>query len=206
MIYSYSSWSVVFGEQPSASKWNTLGTNDASFHERIGTNFSSGTTSPVWWEELGRTTLGSNGDTITLSSLGARKFLHVHISLLPTGGTINASVTFNNDTAANYARRASDNGGADASAVSQSNLPVGSSTGAYPFFIEFDVINISAQEKLVMGHTVDQNTAGAANQTNRREFTGKWANTSAQISRVDVTNSGTGDYATSSVIVVKGHD
>lgn len=35
---AYTAWSVVFGEQPSASKWNILGTNDAGF--RDGSNFS----------------------------------------------------------------------------------------------------------------------------------------------------------------------
>lgn len=37
---AYVSWSVVFGEQPSAAKWNILGTNDASFNDGtgIGTN------------------------------------------------------------------------------------------------------------------------------------------------------------------------
>lgn len=33
---AYQAWSVVFGEQPSASKWNILGTNDAGFKD--GTN------------------------------------------------------------------------------------------------------------------------------------------------------------------------
>ncbi len=33
---AYSAWSVVFGEQPSAAKWNILGTNDAGFYD--GTN------------------------------------------------------------------------------------------------------------------------------------------------------------------------
>lgn len=33
---AYASWSVVFGEQPSASKWNILGTNDASFNNGTG--------------------------------------------------------------------------------------------------------------------------------------------------------------------------
>ena len=33
---SYVAWSVVFGEQPSASKWNILGTNDASFNDGTG--------------------------------------------------------------------------------------------------------------------------------------------------------------------------
>lgn len=31
----YASWSVVFGEQPSAAKWNILGTNDAYFSSYI---------------------------------------------------------------------------------------------------------------------------------------------------------------------------
>lgn len=33
---AYQTWSVVFGEQPSASKWNILGTNDASFNDGSG--------------------------------------------------------------------------------------------------------------------------------------------------------------------------
>lgn len=32
MATTYQSWSVVFGEQPSAAKWNILGTNDAGFN------------------------------------------------------------------------------------------------------------------------------------------------------------------------------
>ena len=33
---AYSSWSVSFNEQPSAAKWNILGTNDAYFDSLIG--------------------------------------------------------------------------------------------------------------------------------------------------------------------------
>lgn len=33
---AYQSWSVVFGEQPSAAKWNILGTNDVSFNDGSG--------------------------------------------------------------------------------------------------------------------------------------------------------------------------
>jgi hypothetical protein len=33
---AYSAWSVVYGEQPSAAKWNILGTNDASFNDGTG--------------------------------------------------------------------------------------------------------------------------------------------------------------------------
>lgn len=43
---AYASWSVVFGEQPSASKWNILGSNDASFNDGTGiANMSMSTTS-----------------------------------------------------------------------------------------------------------------------------------------------------------------
>lgn len=33
---AYQSWSVSFGEQPSAAKWNILGTNDAAFNNGSG--------------------------------------------------------------------------------------------------------------------------------------------------------------------------
>lgn len=41
---AYTSWSVVFGEQPSAAKWNILGTNDASFND--GTGIADGAITP----------------------------------------------------------------------------------------------------------------------------------------------------------------
>ena len=42
---AYASWSVVFGEQPSAAKWNILGTNDASFNDGTGiANMATNTT------------------------------------------------------------------------------------------------------------------------------------------------------------------
>lgn len=33
---AYASFSVIFGEQPSAAKWNILGTNDSSFNDGTG--------------------------------------------------------------------------------------------------------------------------------------------------------------------------
>lgn len=37
---AYTSWSVVYGEQPSAAKWNILGTNDAHFYSFLGANLA----------------------------------------------------------------------------------------------------------------------------------------------------------------------
>lgn len=42
---AYTAWSVVFGEQPSAAKWNILGTNDASFND--GTGLNNGSTQQI---------------------------------------------------------------------------------------------------------------------------------------------------------------
>lgn len=33
---AYTAWSVIYGETPSAAKWNLLGTNDASFNDGTG--------------------------------------------------------------------------------------------------------------------------------------------------------------------------
>jgi hypothetical protein len=33
---AYTPWSVIFGEQPTAAKWNELGANDASFNDGSG--------------------------------------------------------------------------------------------------------------------------------------------------------------------------
>lgn len=203
---AYQSWSVVFGEQPSAAKWNILGTNDAFFNTQVGDDFSSGTNSTVWWEEIGRTTLGSAGDTITVSSIPARKYLRVLLSLASTGGTIVATLRFNNDSSTNYARKSSANFAAAADVTSENSLGL-SPADADDMFGEVYIINNASQEKLTISHLIIRETAGAATVPSSRETVGKWANTSAQISRIDVVNTtGTGDYVIGSEVIVLGHD
>ena len=202
---AYASWSVVFGEQPSASKWNILGTNDSYFNTQVGSNFSLGTTSTVWWEELGRTTLGSSGDTITLSSLAARKYLLVIFSLI-NSGSIDGLLTFNNDSANNYAIRLSTNGVADTTSTSRANWSLVPTTGSFLIFGTINILNISTSEKIGIINTMGANTAGAGNAPERRESVGKWANTSSQISRIDINNSSGGSFDTGSQIIVLGHD
>ena len=45
---AYTAWSVVFGEQPSAAKWNILGTNDATFDALIGSGTAWTSYTPSW--------------------------------------------------------------------------------------------------------------------------------------------------------------
>ena len=65
---TYTAWSVTFGEQPSAAKWNILGTNMAYFYELLnGTNGIDG------WTALGIgvssvTYNGNRNYTLTMSS------------------------------------------------------------------------------------------------------------------------------------------
>lgn len=62
---AYASWSVTFGEQPSAAKWNILGTNDASFNDGtgIGTNAIAAASLKTNAIKLGYTELTADANT-----------------------------------------------------------------------------------------------------------------------------------------------
>lgn len=79
---AYASWSVVFGEQPSAAKWNILGTNDAFFDSLIG----SGTA----WTAYTPTYTNLTTTSGTHSSRWQQFGKHVHVYL---GFTFGASST-----------------------------------------------------------------------------------------------------------------
>lgn len=220
-MMAYASFSVVFGEQPSAAKWNILGTNDASFNDGTGiaddkihsrhidwaaTGGVSGDSGGIWWEELGRDTLSGAGDTLSVASLPARKYLMLLIYVADTGGTISGRFKFNNDGGSNYSTRYSSNGAADTTETSNSTGIPFKTTLAEPSTGTFHVINVAGQEKLVSGESTSRGTAGAAAAPNKLDCSGKWSNTSDLISRVDAVNSGAGDYAIGSELVVLGHN
>jgi hypothetical protein len=72
-------------------------------------------------------------------------------------------------------------------------------------FSILSLVNAANQEKQITMIT-NFNVNGAASVSARDTTVGKWANTSAQISRIDVFNGGAGDYAIGSEILVLGHD
>jgi len=164
-----------------------------------------GAGSGIWGEELGRTTLGSAGDTISVTSIAARKYLCVLFFYVNTG-SLTPILRFNNDSGATYANRYSLNGAADTTAVSQTSLVAGTGGISSPQIGVFNIVNVLAQEKLLTGQVDYQNTAGAGTTPGRLEVTGKWANTAAQINRIDVINTGAGDFAIGSEVVVVGHN
>lgn len=161
-------------------------------------------TTGIWWEELGRTTLGSASDSITVSSLPARKYLMLFVHLLDTGGTVNAGLRFNNDATNNYGHQRILNGSAGG-AGSLSNININPSAFAGQVFLNARISNIATQEKFLFGSSVNA-APGAANAPNHLDISGKWANTTDQITRVDLVNSGTGDFAIGSQVIVLGHN
>jgi len=162
-------------------------------------------TSGIWWEELGRTTLATAGDAIVVSSIPAKKYLRILVNTTITGGNESTSIRFNNDSSTNYSIRQSANGTADATGASQSALILFGSSTANSVFLHLEFLNVTAQEKIGFIDSI-QNSNGAGNAPVRTENVAKWANTSSQITRVDVLNTGTGDYAVGSEVVVLGHN
>ena len=160
-----------------------------------------------WWEELGRVTAGGTVSSLSLTPITAKKHLMISLSILATGGTVGLAIRFNNDSASNYAYRASNDGAADGTAASATLISVNNNLITVPQLATLNVTNISNAEKLVTEFGMGQNTAGAGNIPPRRELFGKWVNTSAQITRVDaIQNAGTGNFATGSELIVYGHD
>jgi hypothetical protein len=158
-----------------------------------------------FWEELASVELGSSGDTLSSSTISAKKYLWCQVFTKATGGTIQQRMRFNSDTGSNYAERYSQDGGADGTITSDGELLL-SAAPSTPAFTNMFIVNNQSNEKLVIGHNVNQGGAGAANDPERFEFAHKWANTSNQITQIDIINTGSGDFDTGSIIKVWGAD
>jgi hypothetical protein len=156
------------------------------------------------WGKLSSTTLTTTADDISTGTITANKF-HQMLIYGVSSGVGNTSLRFNSDTGSNYAKRRSHNGGADATSVSQTSTNTDGFTSRENFDVVY-IINISSEEKLLMRHTVDRETAGAGTAPARIEVVSKWANTSAQITQTDVVNTLAGDLTTDSNLTVLGSD
>ena len=156
------------------------------------------------WKELGRTTLGADGDLISVTSLADKRYYMI-LCDKKTGTATDFNIRYNNDSGISYASRYSDNGGADGTQLN-STYTIHTASGTPPEFVVGNISNYSTKEKLSISHSCSQNTAGATNIPNRRDAVGKWVNTTDVINRIDIVNVGAGDYATGSELVVLGWD
>ena len=145
------------------------------------------------WVKLAGVESSVTDDTITTGAFTAKTFLVVPFYATMTGDT-NTQIIFNSDTGSNYVIRQSFSGGADSTSVSRANFSCQDSGVSLSLFTINYIINISAQEKLIIQHQVTGQTAGAANAPARAEIMGKWANTSSQITEVTCNQSNPGSY------------
>jgi|DEB0MinimDraft_10_1074344.scaffolds.fasta_scaffold48246_1 hypothetical protein len=185
------------GDYASGSECVVLGWDTADSHTN---NF---------WEELASVNAGASSTSIDTSTFTAKKYLWIQAFIKSTGSSMGSiSANFNNDTGTNYANRYSDNGGADGTITSNIALILvdgGNLATNESALINFFIVNNSSNEKLVIGHAVKRNTAGAANAPTRRETAQKWTNTSSQITSFKIVrDSGSGTFDTNSIIKVWG--
>ncbi len=133
-----------------------------------------------------------------LTSQTGKEILQYLAHDFATGGTILNRQQFNGDTSAVYAQRISLDGGSDIAIGSTTQINwdlLGVSTADH--FMRNFVVNILAEEKLGLGHSVGNNGNGAGNVPNRRESVFKFVETSAQItSSRYFDDGGTGQFDT----------
>lgn len=159
----------------------------------------------IFGNELARTELNSSDSSISVTPITAKKQLFVIAKLLASGvGSVIPTIRFNNDSGANYAYRYSTSGGAEITGTSATSIAAGggvNSTGI--IYLVIHILNESAKRKLVWIQYVDDLAGGAASVPVRTVIAGKWDNTSAQITRIDVLST---NLDTGSRVVVFGLD
>lgn len=155
------------------------------------------------WRRLGSTTLGSAGDTITVDGFDAIDRLRIEIHAPASGQLDMCYLRFNNDSGSNYSVTKSNNGAGTDSNNSITGILWQTNSGSYDQYATFTIYNNTSKEKLVILQQMET-ASGASSAPQRKELTGKWSNTSAQITRVDAVNGGSGDFAAGSKVTVFG--
>jgi hypothetical protein len=97
---AYSAWSVIAGEQPTAAKWNILGTNDASFNDGTGigtgaiTATKIGTDASFAWASWTPTLTNLSGGTLNYSKyIQIGKTIHARFKYTLAGAGVGTSPT-----------------------------------------------------------------------------------------------------------------
>ena len=180
--------------------------------EQVGLQLSLPSGSVGGWHEIGRTTLESAGDNITVSGLADKRYYMFLFNDLTEGTRTGAGLRFNSDAGTNYAHRISDVGGAGAPSTGRTSIGVRSNSYGYDdgFAVGY-VSNLTAKEKLIISHFGGEGAYPNINTKippRRQETVGKWVPTTASnvINEFTMVNGESGDYKTGTEMVVLGWD
>lgn len=156
----------------------------------------------VWGINGTPNTLGSDGDTLNITDLTAKKFNQTMIHALDSGA-ITDYFHFNANETSVYAYRNEENGGTDATNTGTS-LWNTAADGEKLVIVEF--CRISGEETLGFWNMVDNSSGtGAATAPSRRNGAGKYV-TDEDITGVSIDNVGAGSFLTGSQISELGTD
>ena len=163
------------------------------------------------WKEIGRTTLSGSATSVDVTGLADKRYYMVLYNMIDDGtNTQFVTNQFGNgsfDTGTNYAERGSSNGGSDFSYTGNAYWNTSGGDQVCPEFTVQYLANKSDKEKLGISHSCGAQADGAGTAPNRREHTGKWANTSNVIDRIRATTAyGSRTYGTGSEVIVLGYD
>ena len=158
-----------------------------------------------YWQELAVKELSSTGDTIDSGTLTAKKYLKVAVSINATTA-VRTQFQFNSDTGSNYANRNQKNGASDSTNPNMGRIYLNDLERSSDGYAVAYIINVADREKLLIYHDVWQNSTGASNIPDRTETVAKWANTSNQITSIQLLNDKAGDFASGSFIRIWGAD
>ena len=160
-----------------------------------GTNF---------WQELANVKTTSTVNEINSGTFTAKKYLWIELNVIGDGSISGSDLHFNGDTNQSYSRRYSNDGGSDETGgVNETTL--GGGTGGNYGRNHWFIINRANREKLAVGQAMWGST-GSANNPSARELSGKWNNTSDQITSIKVKENASGGWASGSVLKVWGSD
>jgi hypothetical protein len=154
------------------------------------------------WKEIGRTTLGSAGATIDVSSLPDKQYYMTLFSGTRASGN-DVSYRYNGDTVSNYAGREVYNGGSENEYSDQNHNRVFGG-GTMNFDVQY-IANIADKEKLMIGHGTHSSTGNSAIPT-RVQRAQKWDDRSESIDEVNLFNLSAGNFNTDAEVVVLGYD
>ena len=167
------------------------------------------THSSNFWEELASVTTTGALSTVDSGVFTSKKYLWCQIMTVGRSGVAtnsrlrvgNTTIDVNN----NYSSRRSADGGTDTPVTGVSYAAdIATNTGNQ--FTNLFIINNSANEKLIMGHSVDQNTATAGYVPRRTEFVGKHVTTGSQLDIIGMYSGGSDTFDAGAVIKVWGSD